>query len=300
MKKSNLGGFAFLCPNIIGFALFTFLPVLFAVGLSFFTWDLFHTAKFVGLRNFWDILGWYRDEGGIRANDPLFWSYLWNTLFLMLGIPLNMAASLFLASMLNQKLAGRNFFRVLFYLPSICMGVGVLLLWKFLLNAEFGLINQLLAVVCVEGPAWLTDYQWAKPAIMLMTLWGVMGGADMIIYLAGLQAIPPSLYEAAAIDGASKWNQFRHITLPMLAPTSFFIFITALIGGFQGGFDAAYIMTKGGPDGSTMTISYYIFNHAFQWFNMGYASALSVILFVLVLAVTLLNWKYSRRDVEYV
>jgi len=274
--------------------------VLVALGLSLYRWDLFHAPDFVGLKNFADLLGWYHDDGQLRANDPEFWKYLGNTLFLMMGIPVNMAAALFIALVLNQKLRGRVVFRTVFFLPTICMGVGVMLLWMWIYNPEFGLINHLLSLVGVQGPAWLKSYAWAKPSIMIMGLWAAMGGTNMIIYLAGLQGIPPELYEASEIDGAGPWQQFLSITLPSLTPTTFFIFITSVIGGFQGGFDAAYVMTRGGPDGATTTISYYIFNHAFQWFNMGYAAAIAVVLFALVLIVTLINWRFGGKRVEYV
>ncbi|HOM80587.1 MAG TPA: sugar ABC transporter permease [Armatimonadota bacterium] len=298
--RENLTALAFLSPNLIGFLIFTLLPVLAGFLLSLCHWDLFHPPRFVGLRNFVDLLGWYTDEGKVHANDPRFWKYLGNTFFLMMGIPINMAASLLLAMVLNQKLVGRTFFRTIFFLPTICMGVGVMLLWMWILNPEFGLLNYLLSLVNIQGPAWLKSYAWAKPSLMMMQLWVAMGGTSMILYLAGLQGIPPELYEAADVDGASGWDRFRHITLPLLTPTTFFIFITSVIGGFQGGFDAAYIMTRGGPDGATTTISYYIFSHAFEWFNMGYAAAIAVVLFGLVLVVTLINWRYGGKRVHYV
>jgi len=299
-RRSNLIGFAFLAPNMTGFLVFTLIPVTAAFGLSLFEWNLFQPPQFVGLRNFVDLLGISRDEAGWYCNDPRFWKFLGNTLFLMVNIPICMAASLFLAIVLNQKIKGRVIFRTVFYLPTICSGIGIMLLWMWVFNPEFGLANSVLKVVGVKGPLWLKSYHWAKPSIMLMGLWGAMGGTSMILYLAGLQGVPPQLYEAAEIDGASTWQQFRHITFPMLTPTTFFIFITGVIGGFQGGFQAAYVMTQGGPDGATSTVSYYIYNHAFQWFNMGYAAAISVVLFGLVFVVTLVNWKFGGKKVNYV
>jgi len=190
-------------------------------------------------------------------------------------------------------------FRTIFYLPTICSGIGIMLLWMWIYNPEFGLANYLLSLIGIKGPLWLKSYHLAKPSLMLMGLWGGVGGTSMILYLAGLQGISPSLYEAAQMDGANAWHSFRHITFPMLAPTTFFIFITSVIGGFQGGFRAAYGRTKGGPDGATSTISYYIYNHAFQWFNMGYAAAIAVVLFALVATVTLINWRFGGRKVSY-
>lgn len=298
--KRNWAAMAFLAPNFAGFAVFTSLPVVVAFGLSLFEWDLFNPARFVGLRNFVDLLGWHPDGGRVVANDPEFWKYLGNTMFLMMAIPVNMAGSMFLAIVLNQKLRGRVLFRTIFFLPTICAGVGIMLLWKWIYDPEFGLLNYLLAQVGILGPNWLRDYHLAKPALMLMGLWGGIGGTSMILYLAALQGISPELYQAAEIDGAGPWQKFVHITYPMLMPTTFFIFITSVIGGFQGGFEAAYVMTGGGPAGATTTISYYIYNHAFQWFNMGYAAAIAVVLFGLVLAVTLVNWRYGGRNVQYV
>lgn len=299
-KRQNLIGFAFLLPNFTGFLVFTSIPVAAAFTLSLFRWDLFHPPSFVGLRNFVDLLGFFSEGGELYANDPRFWKYLGNTLFLMVNIPISMFASLFLALVLNQRIRGRVFFRTVFYLPTICAGVGIMLLWMWILNPEFGLANYLLSLVGIRGPLWLKSYHWAKPSLMLMGLWGGMGGTSMILYLAGLQGIPPQLYEAAQIDGAACWSQFWRITFPMLAPTHFFIFITSIIGGFQGGFQAAYVMTKGGPDGSTSTISFYIFNHAFRWFNMGYAAAIAVVLFGIVFVVTLINWRFGGRRANYV
>jgi len=299
-RRKNFVALAFLSPNLLGFLVFTSFPVIFALGLSLFRWDLFHSPQFVGLQNFSDLLGWSSENGGRTANDPEFWKYLGNTLFLMIGIPINIGASLVLALVLNQKLPGRVFFRSIFYLPSLCAGVGLMLLWLWIYNPELGLLNYLLARFSIRGPDWLNSYHWAKPSLMLMGLWGAMGGANMIIFLAGLQRVPPELYEAARMDGANAWQCFRHITWPMLMPTTFFILITSVIFGFQGDFDSVYVMTRGGPEGATTTLSYYIFNHAFQWFNMGYAAAITAVLFVLVLILTLLLWRFGGKEMHYV
>ena len=298
--RGNLIGFAFITPNFLGFLVFTSIPVAAAFGLSLCRWDLFHAPTFAGLGNFVDLLGFFVEDGDIYARDPRFWKYLGNTLFLMGGIPISMGLSMFLAIVLNQKIRGRVFFRTVFYLPTICAGVGIMLLWMWIYNPEFGLANYFLSLVGIKGPGWIRNYYWAKPSLMIMGFWGSMGGTSMILYLAGLQGIQPQLYEASQIDGASFLQQFRYITFPMLGPTHFFIFITSVIGGFQGGFQAAYVMTKGGPDGATATISYYIFNHAFEWFNMGYAAAIAVVLFAMVFVVTLVNWRYGGRRVTYV
>jgi ABC-type sugar transport system permease subunit len=286
--------YLFLLPNLAGFGVFVVVPVLAALALSFFRWDLFHPPRFVGLRNFVQLLGRSTEAGGpSQWNDPRFWRFLGNTLFFMIGIPFNMASALALALLLNQKLRGRTLFRTIFFLPTVCMGVGLMLLWRFMFNPDAGIVNASLHAIGITGPSWLS-YYWAKPTIMLMNLWVAMGGTNMILYLAGLQNIPPELYEAAHIDGACAWGRFWQITLPALRPTTFFILITSIIAGFQGEFDSAYVMTQGGPDGATTSLSYYIFNHAFRWFNLGYASAVSVVLFIAVLSATLLNWRAWR------
>jgi len=292
--RDNLTAFAFLSPNIIGFLTFTLLPVAAVLILSLCRWDLFRPAEFVGFRNYRLLLGGTMRDGVWEWNDPRFWRFLGNTFFYMLAIPFAMIGSLLLACILNQKLQGRAFFRAVFYIPSIAMGVGILLLWRFLYDGNSGLINSGLAHIGITGPDWLRSFEWSKPAIMTMGLWASIGGTNMVLYLAGLQNISPELYEAAEIDGASPFRQFLNITIPMLAPTTFFVLVTSIIGGFQGEFDSAYVMTKGGPDGATTPLSYYIYRHAFEWFNMGYAAAIAVIMFALIFVATLINWKLSK------
>ncbi|MCK5160220.1 MAG: sugar ABC transporter permease, partial [Candidatus Aureabacteria bacterium] len=234
-----------------------------------------------------------------QANDAYFWQYLGNTLFLMLGIPISMFASLGLAVLMNKKLRGIVFFRTIYFLPSICTGVALYVLWRWIYNTDLGLLNTLLGYIGIPKVEWLTDTALAKPSLMLMGIWTGVGGYNMILYLAGLQGIPLDIYEAADIDGASGWQKFWAVTWPMLSPTTFFIFIMSVIGGFQGGFDAAYIMTGGGPAGSTTTLSYYIFNNAYRWSKMGFAASIAWVLFALVFVVTLFNWKFGGKVVHY-
>jgi len=300
MRRDSISvGLAFIAPSLIGFSVFLLLPVFAGLVMSLFEWDLFHSPRFVGLRNFRDLLGWTFVDGQRQANDPRFWKFVGNTLFFMLGIPVSVALSLLLAIVLNQKLRGRIIFRTVLFLPTVCYGVGLLLLWKFLYNPTFGPINLVLASLGIKGPAWLDSYHWAKPAIMTMGVWVAMGGTNMIIYLAGLQNIPPELFEAAQIDGADRWQRFQHVTLPLLRPTTFFIFTTSIIASLQGEFDAAYVMTRGGPEGATTTTSYYIYKHAFEWFNMGYASAIAVILFAMILVATFVNWRFFSSKARH-
>lgn len=297
--RPELIALCFLLPNIIGFMIFTFLPVLASAVLSFMDWDLLSAPRFIGLENYRNLLWGAWSDGAWQANDRRFWYYLYNTIFLMIGIPVGIAGSLALAILLNRKFRGRVFFRTIFFLPTMCVPVAVFLVWQWILAPDFGLMNWFLSLFGIQGPSWLGSTAWSKPSIILVTFWAGVGGYNMILYLAGLQGIPPGLYEAAEIDGAGPWAKFRHITWPMLTPTTFFITVMSVIGGFQGGFEAAYMMTRGGPTGSTTTLSYYIYNHAFEWFNMGYAAAIAWFLFALVFLVTLANWRYGGRLVHY-
>jgi len=278
----------FLLPNLLGFLVFTSLPVLASLALSFFQWDLFTTPKFVGLHNFTALM-----------LDRDFWYYGFNTLFLMLAIPVNMLGSLLLALVMNRKLRGIVVFRTIYFMPSIVAGVGTYLLWRWIYNPDYGLFNAALRAVGIEGPQWLQSISWAKPALMFMSFWTTVGGYNMVLYLAALQGVSPELYEAADIDGANAWQKFWAITWPLVSPTTFFIFTMSIIGGVQGGFEQAMVMTRGGPAGATTTISYYIYNQAFAWNHMGYAAAIAWVLFAAVFVATLLNWRFGGRLVQY-
>lgn len=296
--KDNLTGYLFLGPNISGFLVFTFLPVIASLVLCFTQWDILTPAKYVGFDNFIQLLGFHSEPGiGIVPNDPLFWKYLANTMFFMLGIPIGMAASLALALAMNQKLKGIVIFRTVYFLPVISSMVAIALLWRWIYNPDFGLFNSFLGWFGIKGPNWLSDTLWAKPALMIMGLWGGTG-YSMLLYLAGLQGISEEFYEASRIDGASKWQQFWYITFPLLSPVHFFMLIMGVIGGFQA-FGSMYVMTGGGPAGSTTTIAYYIYNNAFQWFKMGYASAIAWILFLMAFVVTIFQWKFVGKRVHY-
>jgi len=286
----------FLLPNFAGFLLFTLWPVIASAILSFTYWDLLSPPRWAGFDNYERLLGFHSTPLGWQANDRYFWYYLGNTLFLMLGLPVNMAGSLALALVLNRKLTFSWGYRLIFFLPSILSGVAIFYLWKWIYNPDFGLFNQLLAQAGLEGPKWLTDIHWSKPSLMIMGFWLHVGGHSMLLYLAALQGVSPELYEAAAIDGASRWQTFRAVTWPAVAPVTFFIFVMGFIGGLQGGFEMAYIMTNGGPAGSTTTIGYYIYTNAYVYFKMGYAAAVAWVLFLLVLAVTLVNWRFGSRN----
>ena len=290
----------FLLPNALGFAVFTLLPVLAAFALSLVRWDAvqgWRGIHWAGLSNYVEIL-WVRREAtaaALTAADPRFWQYLYNTVFLLLGVPVGMALSFLTALLLNQKLRGMLFWRAVFFIPTICPAVAVAALWKWIYQPDAGLLNGLLQVVGLPGPNWLGDPPWAKPALILMGLWVGVGGYNCVLYLAGLQNVPRELYEAASLDGAGYWQKVRYITWPQLAPTTFFILVTSLISGFQGHFVAIHILTHGGPANATTTLLYYIYQQAFEWHQMGYACALAVVLFLIIFGLTVLQWRRGGR-----
>jgi len=297
----------FLLPNFIGFLLFTLFPIAASLVLSFFQCDLLQTKdifswKFVGLENFTKLLGFYRDSGILKANDPEFWRYLWNTIYLLLKIPLVISASLILALLINRNIKGRVFFSTSFFLPTICTGTALYMLLRWIFNADFGLLNLFINKFSLgkfEGFKWLVDPNLSKLSFIFMNTWIEMGGLGMLLYLAALQNIPQEYYEAASLDGADTWEQFWNVTFPMLGPTTFFVLIMNLINGFQEGFQQAHVITQGGPAGSTTMLSYYIYNQAYVWNHMGYASAISWALFVIVIVITAVSWKFGSKKVFY-
>lgn len=289
--------FWFLLPNLIGFGLFTAWPVLAALALAFCSWDLLTPPRWVGLSNFVQLLGFRHVTGEWIPNDPGFWRYLGNTLFMMLNLPVNLLGSLGLAMLLNRKLRGIHLYRLVYFLPSILAGVPIYYLWRWIYNPDHGLLNSLLALVGIDGPDWLGSAAWAKPALMLMGSWMAIGGSGMILYLAALQNVPKDLVEAAELDGAGRWQRFRHIIWPAVMPVTFFILTMGIIYGLQAGFDAAYVMTNGGPNGATTTLGFYLYEKAYFRFEMGYASALAWVLFTLVLGLTIINWRRGRHAI---
>jgi len=284
---------AFLLPNLLGFLLFTAGPLVISLYLCFNSWDVLRPPHWVGLGNFIRLMGFHATPQGWRASDPDFWKYLFNTFFLLLVLPLGIACSLVLAIILNQKLRFLAFYRLVYFLPSILYGVAIFYLWKYMLQPDYGLFNALLAKVGLPPLGWLEDPRMAKPALMLMMLWLTAGGSGMIVYLAALQTVPEELHEAARIDGAGRWQQFWHVTWPALAPATFFNLTMGLIWGLQSSFDVAYIMTDGGPVGSTTTLGYYLYLKAFRFFEMGYASAIAWIIFLITFLLTLVEWRRS-------
>lgn len=289
-RREELQGYMFILPWLIGLFGITLFPMLFSLYGSFTDYDVTSRMNFIGVQNY----------ANMFADDPLFWKSLYNTLYYVaLMVPLTTIGSILLALMLNEKIAGMRVFRTIYYLPAVLSGVGVYFLWIQLLNPSTGLINTMLGWVGIPGPAWLSDPMWTKPAIIMMKLWSVGGG--MLLYLASLQGVPSQLYESAKLDGASAFRRFWHITLPMISPVIFFDVVTSFIGGFQI-FQEGYVMTdsgNGGPMGSLLFYNLYMWNQAFGQFNMGYAMAMAWVLFVIVLVLTLINLRMSKRWVYY-
>lgn len=285
--RPSFWGFLFVSPWLVGFLLFTAGPMLTSLWLSLHKYDL-HSMEFVGAEN-------YRR---LFVKDPLFWKALQNTVtYALFSVPLGVAGSLVIALLLNQEVRGIRLFRTFFYLPSLVPAVASALLWQWILNTDNGALNLGLGFFGLPPVQWLQDDRWTLPAFVLMSLWGV-GGGRMVIFLAGLQGIPEILYEAARIDGASSWRQFREVTLPLLSPVMFFNLVLGLIGSFQV-FTSAYVMTGGGPNNASLFYALYLFRNAFEYFKLGKASALAWILFAILLLVTLVQFRISRRWVYY-
>jgi multiple sugar transport system permease protein len=286
-RREALTFYLLVSPWLVGFLLFVLGPMLASLGISFTRWDLLSPARFIGLDNY----------ARMFTRDPLFWQSLKVTvLYTVVYVPVELAGGLALALLVNQKLRGLSIFRTILYLPSVLPGVAFVVVWMWILNPDVGLVNTVLGWVGIEGPRWLASPQWALPALLLMSLWGL--GRTMVIYLASLQGVPQHLYEAAAIDGAGAWHSFWRITLPLLTPTLFFNLVLSVISTFQT-FTSAFVATDGGPLDSTLFYVLYLFRQAFQFFNMGYASALAWVLFAIILALTLLIVRSARTWVYY-
>ncbi len=284
--REHLTGYAFAAPWLLSLLLLTAYPVGSAVYYSFTKYTVILPPRPVGLENY-----------GTMIADELFVKALYNTAFYsVFSVPLSLTLALWLALLLNQTVSFAWFFRSVFFLPSIVPVVAASVVWAWLLNPEYGLINDLLGRLGLFRPPWLTSPNWSKPAFILMSLWSI--GPTTIIFLAGLQAIPAHLYEAAEIDGATMGRKFRSITLPMLSPTIFFNLVVGIIAAFQI-FAQVYIISEGGPVWSTLFYVYYLWNQAFKFFKMGYASALALVLFAIVLALTAIVMATSRHWVYY-
>jgi multiple sugar transport system permease protein len=286
-RREAIWGYVFVSPWIIGLLVFTLGPVIASFGLSFADYELLTPPTWIGTRNYVELL----------TRDRLFLLSLYNTVYYtMFSVPLGIMFAFLLALLLNVKLPGMNVYRTVFYLPAVTSGVAVSLLWIWLFNPQFGLINYLLRSIGLPAPAWLVNPVWAKPAFILMSLWGV--GGTTVIFLAGLQGVPQFLYEAAEIDGANSLQKFRHVTVPMMTPVIFFNLVMGMIGSFQV-FTSAYVMTQGGPQNATLFYVLYLFRQGFRLLRMGYAAAMAWVLFVIMVVLTYLQFRMSKRWVYY-
>lgn len=277
----------FLLPAFIPLILFRIFPMLASLVVSFTEWNLLRAPVFVGLENFASVL-----------LDPKFHKALGNTLYYMVGyLPLVITGALAIAVLLNSKLKGVAFFRGIYFLPVVTSWVVVALLWKWLLSPEGGIVNYLLSLIGIAGPGWWTDPNWAMPSIIIASVWKDLG-FNMLILLAGLQSIPVHLHEAATIDGANRWERLRYVTLPLLTPSILFAMVLAMIGAFQV-FDQVWVMTEGGPAGATTVVMEQVVKNAFKYGLMGEASAMSWVLFAIILTFTIFQLKFQKRWVHY-
>lgn len=288
--RQDLIGWSFAAPFVILFGIFLALPIVAALVMSFTSFGIRDLQNpigttFVGLENYTNLLA-----------DPKFWKSLGNTAyFVLVGVPLTLVLGLVIANALSRGITRfRTAFRVGYYLPVITSIVAIAIVWRFLLNPDVGLINLLLKNVGIEGPAWLANPTLAMPSIIAMAVWRNVGFA-MVVFIAGMQAIPAVLYEAAAIDGAGRWKAFRYVTLPMLRPTILFMLVITTIGYLQL-FEEPFVMTDGGPLDATLSVTMYMYQQGFEFFHQGYASAIAYVLFVIVAIVAFLQFKFLRSD----
>ena len=293
--REHLEGYLFISPWILGMVLFALGPILASFGLAFTRWNLFTEPEYVGWANFQKL-----------AHDPLFYKSVFNTIYYtVFAVPLGLVLALGLAMLVNHRLRGINFFRTAFFLPNVVAGIAMLLLWKWLFDPNFGLINLfldwtgLMAVfewIGIGRPQWISSRAGAMPGMIFMSIWGL--GGSMMIFLAGLQNIPRELIEAAELDGAGPWKRFRYVTLPLLTPTIFFLTMVGVIASLQI-FNQAYVMTQGGPAHATLFYVLYLFQTAFERFQMGYACAMALVLFIITLIVSLIQLAMGKKWVHY-
>nr|WP_235918230.1 sugar ABC transporter permease [Paenibacillus lutrae] len=286
----NVCGYVFITPMLIGVTIMTLLPIIASFFLSFTDWNFLHGFKridFIGLRNFERLFA-----------DSIFWQAMKNNLIFMLVVPTTLALSLLLAVIINKYVYFKDMFKVIYFMPYISSVVAVAMVWQVLFHPSYGPVNQMLMSIGIsDPPKWIADVNFALPSIMMIMIW-VSIGYNLIIYIAGLQSIPAELYEAAEMDGAKPWQQFRSITLPMLSPTTFFLLITGLIGTFKV-FDLVQVLTGGGPANSTSVVVFHLYETAFVHLKMGYASTMALVLFVTIFLITLIQWYGQRKWVNY-
>ena len=286
--EEAIWAYAFIALPLIGFLVFAAGPMVASFYLSFTEYEVLSPPRWIGGENYVKLF----------TSDIFVGKTMSNTLFYMLGIPLGMALSLLLALALNQKLRFEGFFRTVYFLPSVCSIVALALLWKWIYNADYGLINMYLQAFGVaEPPRWLDSPAMVKPSLIIMGIWGGLG-YNMVLFLAALQGVPRYLYEAAELDGANWWQTFWNVTWPQISPTTFFVAVMGIIGGFQN-FDQIFIMTRGGPEYSSATYMIHLYQNGFQYFRMGYASAMAWVLAAIIMAITWFQFYASKKWVHY-
>ncbi len=286
-RRSTLVGIALLAPTLLGFLVFQVGPMLAGFAISFTYWDMLSDPRWAGLDNYTRLV-----------QDDLMWLSLRNTLlFCVITIPGGITVALALALAVKQSLRLGTLYRGLLFLPVVTSTIAVAMIWKTIFSTDYGLLNWLLDLIGIAPVGWLSDSRWAMVSVGLVSIWKTMG-YNMVILLAGLFAVPQHLYEAASLDGAGRWRRFINVTLPMLSPTLFFVLIISVIGSFQV-FDQVYVLTDGGPGNATLVYNYYLYQNAFEFFQMGYASALAYALFFLIFVISLFQMKFLNSRVQY-
>ena len=282
MREESLYGWLFVAPHVLGLLIFTVGAIVASGYLSLTKWDLFGPPQWVGLDNYRRL-----------ADDEIFWKSLWNTVYYTgFRVPLSILFSLIVALLMNLKIRGILWWRVVYFAPAVSSSVAIALVWRWIYSKDFGILNSMLSWIGVPALNWLGSEELAMPAVIIMSVWWSVG-TNMVIYLAALQGVPEQLYEAAELDGAGAWGKFRHVTFPMVTPTTFFLLILGTIGSLQI-FDIFYVMTQGGPNFATTSLVMYVFQNAFEYFEMGYASAIAWVLFILIMLLSLIQLRFSK------
>ena len=282
--RERRAGYLFVLAPVLQFFLFAFIPLAVSLYAGFTDWTSIGTPYFIGISNYKEMF-----------SDTNFWKSIGNTIFMMIGIPIGLVIALGLALAMNRRVYGAKTFRVIYYIPVISSIAAVSILWRWVYNGDYGLLNQILSVIGIQGPNWLNNEITVKPAIVAMTVWKGLG-MTILLYLAGIQSIPKSLNEAAQIDGANAFQAFRHITIPMLKPVTFYLIITGIIGGSQMFIEPSIMVDNGGVNYSAATVVYYLWDKAFKNYQMGYACAVGWVLAIFIFAVTFVQFKYSSGE----
>ena len=282
--RERTAGYLFVLAPVLQFFLFAFIPLAVSLYAGFTDWTSIGTPDFIGISNYKEMF-----------SDTNFWKSIGNTIFMMIGIPIGLVIALGLALAMNRRVYGAKTFRVIYYIPVISSIAAVSILWRWVYNGDYGLLNQILSVIGIQGPNWLNNEMTVKPAIVAMTVWKGLG-MTILLYLAGIQSIPKSLNEAAQIDGANAFQAFKHITIPMLKPVTFYLIITGIIGGSQMFIEPSIMVDNGGVNYSAATVVYYLWDKAFKNYQMGYACAVGWVLAIFIFAITFVQFKYSSGE----